>query len=126
MQYGMNKNSCQRRGTTSAGIGQRYGSLTMRPANSALTRASSSGSAISRAPVSAMVAAAKRIALCATPLLPMATACQLCAGVSAAHAAAETWPVGAHQLASPTSVETGITGASPGVYGAMNVYSASP
>ena len=51
----------------------------------------------------------------------MATACQVWAGVSAAQAATEIWLVGAHQLASPTSVETGITGASPGVYGAMNV-----
>ena len=59
-------------------------------------------------------------------LLPMATACHVCAGVSAAHAAAEIWLVGAHQLASPASVDTVIRGESVGVCGAMNVYIASP
>ena len=44
-----------------------------------------------------------------------------CAGVSAAQAATEIWLVGAHQLASPASVETVISGESVGVCGAMNV-----
>ena len=65
--------------------------------------------------------AAKSIALCAMVLLPMATTCQVCAGVSAAQALTEIWLVGAHQLASPESVETVISGESGGVCGAMNV-----
>ena len=50
----------------------------------------------------------------------MATACQLCAGVSAAHAAADIWLIGAQRLASPASVEMVTIGASVGVCGAMN------
>ena len=60
------------------------------------------------------------MAVCARWLLPTATACQVCAGVSAGQAATEIWLVGAHQLASPASVETVISGESVGVCGAMN------
>ena len=100
-------------------MGQIYGVAAMRASYSFFAAAKSSGSAMSLAPHNASDLPAKSIALCATDVLPMETACQLCAGVSAAHAAARSWLVGAHQLASPTSLDTLMAVMSTGVYGAI-------